>query len=107
MKLVGLKKAVGDINRIFESKDPEVYGCLMLDTGNGRVWVDEFHDITRESCIEYEDENIVKLSEMIIDFNLRYADAWEREYGFTMKDVQEFVDKHLNIYTRKNNFNKF
>lgn len=88
MKLKGLKKAIGDFKRanVGGCYSPS-YGCLMLKTDTGEIWTDYFYGLGHNSWINYRDETIVNLG------NIMCQACPHPE--FTMKSVQRFVDKEL------------
>lgn len=63
MKIKGIKKAVGDFNKLNAGGyyDPR-YGILMLDRNSGEVWTDEFYSLGHNSFKVYHDEAIINLS---------------------------------------------
>ena len=62
MKIIGLKKAIGDFNRANAGGyySPR-YGYLMYDTADGELWTDEFYSLGRNSWNAYKKATIINL----------------------------------------------
>lgn len=85
MNLSGLKKAVGDYNRL-NSGDPYSpwYGHLMFDTSDGSLWTDEFYSLGHNTWNEYHSKSIVNLGKQMADEGI----------AVNMKNVKDFIASH-------------
>ena len=84
MTIKGIKKAVGDFNRLNAggTYSPR-YGYLMFDSETGEVWTDEFYDLGHGSWNNYESETIVNIWNEVI-----------REFGsVTMANVKRYIER--------------
>ena len=98
MKIVGLKKAVGDYQRAnAEGYYSAYYGYLMYDTADGHIWTDVFYDLGHNSWTKYDSGSIVNLGRYMADLGV----------SVTMVNVKKIVDdpdfltkyqSHMNIY---------
>lgn len=86
MKLVGLKNAVGDYKRANEGGTySSMYGYLMFDKDNGRIWTDEFCSIGHNSWKEYDSSSIINIGNMMA----------ERKLEVNMKNVKNFIQENF------------
>lgn len=88
MKIIGLKKAVGEYNKANSGGYlSPFYGKLMYDMSTGKIWTDTFYSLGHNSWKEYHDKSIICLSDII------------REKGYdekiTMKFVTNFIENNL------------
>ena len=83
MKIKGLKKAVGDYQRV-NSDGPysPCYGEIMLDAETGEIWTDEFCSLGHNEWKEYHNPAVVNLSRQMREHNLEV----------TMKNVRDFIE---------------
>ena len=66
MKIKGLKTAVGDYKRANKGGPySPIYGELMFDKGDGRIWTDEFCDLGHNSYKVYDSKTIIYVKEFI------------------------------------------
>jgi len=86
MKLKGLKKAVGEYQRVNAGGffDPR-YGKLMLDTETGDIWTDEFYSLGHQEWKVYHQKAVINLGD-IIEAN---------DIQVTMANVKNFVEYKL------------
>lgn len=82
MKIKGLKKAVGEYQRVNSGGyySPH-YGHLMYDPSDGTLWTDEFYSLGHNEWKVYHDSNIRNIGECV-----------EEKYGkVTMANVRAFI----------------
>lgn len=84
MKIKGLKKAVGEYQRLNAGGyySPH-YGCLMYDTEDGTIWTDEFYSFGHNSWKVYDSKSIVNLGRLMA----------EQGIPVSMANVKEFVER--------------
>ena len=82
MKIKGLKTAVGDYKRANKGGPYSLlYGNLMFDKENGKIWTDELCDLGHNSYVVYATDTIIDLGKMMS----------ERHIEINMKNVKEFI----------------
>ena len=86
MKLIGLKKAVGDYKKLNAGGyySPH-YGYIMFDKSSGKLWTDEFYDLGHNSWINYNDKNIINLGAIMS----------REEIGVNMQNVKKYIAENF------------
>lgn len=71
MKIIGLRKAVGDYRRAnADGYYSPRYGYLMYDTDNGHIWTDIFFDTGHNSWTQYHSDSIIDLGKYMADLGM-------------------------------------
>lgn len=86
MKIIGLKKAIGDFKRANADRyySPR-YGYLMYDISDGHIWTDEFYDFGHNSYTQYNSDSIINLGSYMADMGI----------PVTMANVKKIVNDPL------------
>ena len=96
MKIIGLKKAVGDYQRAnADGCYSPRYGYLMYDTADGRIWTDEFYDFGHNSYTQYHSDSIINLGSYMADLGV----------AVTMLNVKKIVDDPVFLTKYQNYIN--
>lgn len=83
MKIIGLKKAVGDFKRANAGGYySPFYGYLMYDISSGRIWTDFYCSIGHNSYTQYYTCNIINLGSYMADMGI----------AVTMANVKKIVN---------------
>ena len=92
MKIVGIKKAVGEYQRANAGGCySPIYGNLMLDRSTGEVWCDYFYSLGHNSWKEYHDPAVIDLSREI----------QQDRKAICMRTVKEYAARICSSYTAK------
>lgn len=98
MKIVikGLKKAVGDYNRINVGGYSANYGYMMLNRTTGELWVDEFCDYGHNSYKVYDNPAIINIVRKMA------SDAGEfNEVIVNMANVKAAAERYCKAWQEK------
>ena len=92
MKIKGLKTAVSDYKRANKGGPySPTYGELMFDKGDGRIWTDEFCDLSHTSYRSYDSDTVTNLGKTMS----------EREIEINMKNVKEFICSNYDNFSEE------
>lgn len=82
MKIKNLRKSVSYYKQCNAGgRYASRYGLLMLDTGTGELWVDEFSDWGHHSYAVYDDPDICCISNMIEEADIDIKEATVKAFA--------------------------